>query len=72
MGVAGRKFEGNGINDSQVTYLKLLQAWIFERRPYVNLMFKYPLVCEFSFTLPSSHSLPVATLESEDRQSKES
>ena len=63
--ITGMKIEGNGIDKLQVSHLNILQALIFKRRLYVNLMCKCPSVCELS---PTSHSSPlVATLESEDR-----
>ena len=65
MGIAGRRIEGDGIDNLQVSHLNILQAKMFERRQYVTLMCKYPLVSKFSST---PFSLPlVATLEPEDR-----
>ena len=46
VGIA-RKVEG-------VTHEEILQALIFERRQYVNLMCKYPLTCKIPFTAFSS------------------
>ena len=66
VGVAGRRIEGDGIDNLQVSHLNILQALIFERFQYVNLMCNYPLVCKFSST-PSSSPL-AATLEPEERQ----
>ena len=45
VGFAGRRVEGNGSDNLQVSHMSILQALILERRQYVNLMCKYPLVC---------------------------